>query len=65
MEKNNNNNLSNSLVFGRWPQTKIESCFVRIKINLILLQIVLHLTALLNETHSEIRHRHLSLSRRC
>ena len=21
MEKNNNNNLSNSLVFGRWPQT--------------------------------------------
>ena len=26
--KNNNNNSSNSLVFGRWPQTKISLCFL-------------------------------------
>ena len=25
--KNNNNNSSNSLVFGRWPQTKSEGPF--------------------------------------
>ena len=24
MEKNNNNNSRNSLVFGRWPQKKIQ-----------------------------------------
>ena len=33
--KNNNNNSSNSLVFGRWPQTKIDAEMFLRKIALV------------------------------
>ena len=29
--KNKNNNSSNSLVFGRWPQTKIDKFYLKTK----------------------------------